>query len=163
MGEGEDEDDQPQEEVQNILSLDNQQDFGYNNEYQDDDPDNNYRQMQAEGNYHNMNPRDVIEEEENERTQESFVNKTTEGKDTAKGSSKRIETKANHSEHFEHNDDEDNYEDDYEEEPVPTKPFDNSFSEKIPVNQEDILKAASGPIERPTTRNPRMQRRAEKK
>lgn len=56
--------------------------------------------------------------------------------------------------------DDDNYED---EEPVPTKPFDNSMPAEAPVDQSEVLKMISNPVERPSTRNPRMQRNGERK
>lgn len=122
----------------------------------------------------NLVPRDVIPEEENERTQDSAMLRITEEREeTKKGSSNydansdasplkgsdlnRI-NKQNSEKYKKQSNDDDEYEEDYED-PIETKPFQNT-TEKEPTNQEDILKMINQPVDRPTTRNPRMARGA---
>lgn len=62
----------------------------------------------------------------------------------------------------ENEENDENYDEEYEEEPVPTKPFDGNKSQDPPNSQEDVLKMINNPVERPTTRNPRMQRKADR-
>ena len=52
------------------------------------------------------------------------------------------------------NDEDEEYEEEYEN-PIETKPFENTANQE-PSNQEDVLKMINNPVERPTTRNPRM-------
>lgn len=113
----------------------------------------------------NLVPRDVIVEEENERTQDSALLRITEEREETKQAQSQKDLNSDASppktsfkvnEDDEQNDE--NYEDDYEDEPVPTKPFNNKQAEEVASNQEDILKMINNPVERPTTRNPRMQR-----
>ena len=113
----------------------------------------------------NLVPRDVIVEEENERTQDSALLRITEEREETKQgqSQKDLNSEASPPQKQLHTNDEDEqnedkYEEDYEDEPVPTKPFDNRSAEEASSNQEDILKMINNPVERPTTRNPRMQR-----
>ena len=121
------------------------------------------------GHFHGQNnknlvPRDVIVEEENERTQDSALLRITEEREETKQgqSQKDLNSEASPpqkqhtNEEDEHNGD--NYEEDYEDEPVPTKPFENKSVEEASANQEDLLKMINNPADRPTTRNPRMQR-----
>lgn len=113
----------------------------------------------------NLVPRDVIVEEENERTQDSALLRITEEREETKQAQSQKDLNSDASppkKQYQANEDDDqnddNYEDDYEDEPVPTKPFDNKQAEELSSNQEDILKMINNPVERPTTRNPRMQR-----
>lgn len=115
----------------------------------------------------NLIPRDVIQEDENERTQDSALIKITEEREETKQSHKGITSQSNLDaksqitppkieENILEND---GYEDDYEEdEPVPTKPFQNKTADEGPINQEEYLQMLSNPVNRPSTRNPRMQR-----
>jgi len=117
----------------------------------------------------NLVPRDVIPEEENERTQDSALLKITEEREeTKKGSSTHDlnsesspmkvyqDTKDDGSKNV-YQDYEEDYEDD-DEEPVPTKPFEKPKDFEETVSQEEVLHMINKPVERPTTRNPRMQR-----
>lgn len=115
----------------------------------------------------NLVPRDVIPEEENERTQDSALIKITEEREDTKNLSSAQDPHSESSpvKYYEDNkgeeqDYDEDYENDYEEEKdqVPTKPFDNGEQHSKPMTQEEVLKMINSPVERPTTRNPRMQR-----
>lgn len=117
----------------------------------------------------NLIPRDVIQEDENERTQDSALIKITEEREETKqaSSNQDINSQGSPMKNFKsmkEEDEEQKYDDDYDddEEPVPTKPFDNSLSKDQSVDQAEVLKMINNPVERPTTRNPRMQRNGEK-
>jgi hypothetical protein len=120
----------------------------------------------------NLVPRDVIPEEENERTQDSVMMRriTEEREDTKKGSSNQDIISENSPIKFKNfkdsgigKEDEKEYDDDYEEdddEPIQTKPFQNVEDSGEQIDQEKYLQMMNRPVERPTTRNPRMSRGA---
>ena len=118
----------------------------------------------------NLIPRDVIQEDENERTQDSALIKITDEREETKqaSSNQDVNSQSSPAKNFtnmKEDEEEQKYDDDYEdddEEPVPTKPFDNSLPNEQPMDQAEVLKMISNPVERPTTRNPRMQRNGEK-
>lgn len=164
-------DDLDQGEPQNMLVIDpNDQ----NAEYQQmDEMNGQFGPNDAPYHAHddpNLVPRDVIPEEENERTQDSaMLNRITEERDdTRKGdsnydmSSKSSPPKALGSgskQNLKPNKNEDDYESDYED-PIETKPFENTANNE-PVDQSDVLKMIAKPVDRPTTRNPRMASRGQ--
>lgn len=105
----------------------------------------------------NLIPRDVIPEDENERTQDSALIRITEERDDTRNSNQDNQSQSLIIPKTEDKDD--NYEDDYEDEdPVPTKPFDDHQNEAAPVDQQEYLRLLQTPSDRPHTRNPRMQR-----
>jgi hypothetical protein len=114
----------------------------------------------------NLIPRDVIQEDENERTQDSALIKITEEREDTKHASSNQDLNSQGSplknfQSMKEEDEEQKYNEDYEddeEEPVPTKPFDVSMQKDQSVDQAEVLKMINNPVERPTTRNPRMQR-----
>lgn len=129
--------------------------------------------MQAPYHAHNdanLVPRDVIQEDENERTQDSALIKITEEREETKHASSNQDLNSQSSPQKsqiikaqENNSDEEKYDEDYEdEEPIPTKPFENNTVKDEPINQEEYLKLINNPVDRPTTRNPRMQRKGDK-
>ena len=121
----------------------------------------------------NLVPRDVIPEDENERTQDSALIKITEEREDTKHASSNQDINSQSSppqktsqmeEHEDKNEEENEYEDEYEddyedEEPVKTKPFENKQEENAQIDQEEYLKMMNKPVDRPHTRNPRMQRK----
>jgi hypothetical protein len=128
----------------------------------------------------NLVPRDVIQEDENERTQDSALIRITEEKEETKQASSyhdlQSQSSPPKSTHLKVNDnnsdDDDRYDDDddedevdevdeVDEEPISTKPFENKIVQDGPINQDEYLKMINNPVERPTTRNPRMQRKGD--
>lgn len=154
------------QDIQNMLVIDptNDPESAYN-PYQDVE---GMFGQNMEAPYHarnddNLIPRDVIPEDENERTQDSAMIKITEEREDTRNSymdNKSQSQTPNKPQEQE----EDDYEDDYEDdEPVETKPFENNQEEATPVNQEEYLKMLQNPVDRPGTRNPRMQREKKSK
>lgn len=215
-GEGEGQDEQ-QQDVQNMLVIDGADqptdDYAPNEEMNGMFSNNNHPQYSAHNG--NLIPRDVIPEDENERTQDSALIRITEEHEETRqvtilhslikqpiltfcspgkrfheineSPDKSSQDKQDISDiqrknvsNDNQNDEEQKYEDDYEEddeEPVPTKPFENNDEDERQVDQAEYLKMLANtnsqsyptniiamedqPVDRPGTRNPRMQRKGE--